>query len=217
MKLPSVQITGNWCHGTASGCRIVNEVNLRCLRELAKTAAIYVNTHMLKRSSVVICFQTSSPAGKKKPTLFPSCKNHRQLVRRGRRQLACLHNLLRRLFLTIRMQSESASLPAALWRNARLFSNRIAAAAEHPASKPSRVTVCHSPHHVCLSPHPPHSHSPSSPVSHQGWISSLHLPLLLPRLSPSLSTYLSFYLLADFGVPLLISLFSSPCWVDTEL
>lgn len=94
---------------------------------------------------------------KKKPTLFPSCKNHRQLVRSGRRQLACLHNLLRRLFLTIRMQSESASLPAALWRNARLFSNRIAAAAEHPASKPSRVTVCHSPHHVCLSPHPPPS------------------------------------------------------------
>lgn len=32
-----------------------------------------------------------------------------------------------------------------------LFSNRITAAAEHQASKPSRVTVCHSPHHVCLS------------------------------------------------------------------
>lgn len=35
-------------------------------------------------------------------------------------KLACLHNLPRRLFLTIWMQSQSASLPTALWRSARV-------------------------------------------------------------------------------------------------
>lgn len=88
MKLPSVQITGNWCHGTASGCQIVNEVNLRCLRELAKTAAIYVNTHMLKRSSIVICFQTSSPAGKK--THFISLLQKPSPISKKRQKTTCV-------------------------------------------------------------------------------------------------------------------------------
>lgn len=151
-ELQSVQITGNWCHGRAYGYCVVNEVDLWRLREPAKTAAIYLITRMLKRSCHFHCnlfFRLRHLQQEKTNTLFSSCQNPSPISKTRRRvKLACLHNLPRHLFLTIWMQSQSASPPTAPWRSVR---GCITAAAEHQASKPSRVTLCHSPHHVCLS------------------------------------------------------------------
>lgn len=82
-----------------------------------KESSHLFNHSLLKRSCHFSYFITCR---KKKNYLFPSCKNHRQLVRQHCVKLACLHNLPRRLFLTIWMQSQSASLPTALWRSARV-------------------------------------------------------------------------------------------------
>ena len=193
-----------------------------------------------------------SPAGGKKNftrnnslILFPLCKKEKkkhQLVRRGTGNAACLHNLPRHLFLTIWMQSQSASLPTA----PRSSTRRVVlqpAAAEHPGFKtqqsdglsltPSRLSVSHI-HSLHLysilysSSLPFHLHSPpfalaplslwifesshiQSPVCHQGWISSLHLPLAsLSPLPPLMQPICLFYLLADSGISIL-----SRRWAET--
>lgn len=97
----------------------------------AKTAAIYLITHMLKRSCHFRCnlfFRLRHLQQQQKKhktnTLFPSCKNPSPISKARRRRrhvkLACLHNLPRRLFLTIWMQSQSASPPTARRRSARV-------------------------------------------------------------------------------------------------
>lgn len=226
----------------------------------AKTAAIYLITHMLKRSCHFRCnlfFRLRHLQQQQKKhktnTLFPSCKNPSPISKARRRRrhvkLSCLHNLPRRLFLTIWMQSRSASPPTARRRSARGCSPTVSqlpqsTRLQNPAEWRS---VTHPIMSVCLSLclHPPsssfksaactyiHSFSPvysnffslssplsasplvlswlldlsvlshslhsSSPVCHQGWISSLHLPPFfflylfhsIPWLSPSLSSFAS--------------------------
>ncbi len=196
------KVLGNGCHGKAYGCCIVNEVNLRCLQELAKTATIYLITHMLKRSCHLHCnlfSDTTSPAGKKntsdvttarplhfsflmqKPLPISKMRHRQRCVK-----LACLHNLPRHLFLTIWKQSQSAFLPTALWRSARVVLQPYHSCRRAPGFKtqqsdglsltPSRLSV---------------SHSASLPILLLLQICSLHIyPFLL-----SIS-FLSFFFLA---------------------
>lgn len=143
---------------------------LRCLRELAKTASIYLI--ILKRSFHFHCNlfsdSTSSPAGKEKPTSHVTTARPPYFIfvmqkpsaisktrhRQRRLKPACLHNLPRRLFLTIWMQLQSASLPTAPWRSVRVVLQPFHSCRRAQGFKtqqsdglsltPSRLSVSHS-------------------------------------------------------------------------
>lgn len=128
MNLQSVQITGNWCHGTAYGGRIINEVDLRGRRG---SSHLFNHTCLIGDITwLVILFSDSTSItcriSKQSDLLYFASLMQKPapISKKRQRQLhvkpACLHNLPRRLFLTVRMPSQSASLPTALWSSARV-------------------------------------------------------------------------------------------------
>lgn len=154
---------------------------------------IYLITHMLKRSCHFSDFITCRK-GKQFISLMQQPSPISQTRRRRRRvRRACLHNLPRRLFLTIWMQSQSASLPTAPWRSARAVRRRRAPGFKTQQSDGLSLT----PSRLSVSPHPP---PPPSNLLHAR------------TFTPSLITCLFFF----FSSLAFISLLSLPCFLILE-